>query len=213
MLESARKDVPVAAQPMKTKPNVVVAIMESMGRDTFDLHSESCNTLGSLVAELSGAVVFRNGISVNSGTFPSLEGILFDSLLTPLTQSRYGRKTFDFSRVNDFKKEGYKTVFLSAGNESWRQVDVNFPLQGFDEIIGANAIQKRYPQVKISTWGLGDAWMFKAATEILKECQTSLKLPPPFFFLLQSSHNAYGAEVKAIIDGLTTESDENALRH
>lgn len=46
---------------------------------------------------------------------------------------------------------------------------MNFPLQGFDEIIGANAIQKRYPQVKISTWGLGDAWMFKAATEILKE--------------------------------------------
>lgn len=169
VLESAGKDVPAAAQPMKTKPNVVVAIMESMGRDTFDLHSENCNTLGSLADELSDAVVFRNGISVNSGTFPSLEGILFDSPLTPLTQSRYGRKTFDFSKVNDFKKEGYKTVFLSAGNESWRQVDVNFPLQGFDEIIGVNAIQKRYPQVKISTWGLGDAWMFKAATEILKE--------------------------------------------
>lgn len=169
VLDTARKDVPAVAQSMKTKPNVVVAIMESMGRDTFDLHSESCNTLGSLADELSDAVVFRNGISVNSGTFPSLEGILFDSPLTPLTQSRYGRKTFDFSKVNDFKKEGYKTVFLSAGNESWRQVDVNFPLQGFDEIIGANAIQKRYPQVKISTWGLGDAWMFKAATEILKE--------------------------------------------
>lgn len=169
VLESARKDVPATVQPMKTKPNVVVAIMESMGRDTFDLHSESYNTLGSLADELSDAVVFRNGISVNSGTFPSLEGILFDSPLTPLTQSRYGRKTFDFSKVNDFKKEGYKTVFLSAGNESWRQVDVNFPLQGFDEIIGANAIQKRYPQVKISTWGLGDAWMFKAAAEILKE--------------------------------------------
>jgi putative transposase len=31
--------------------------------------------------------------------------------------------------------------------------------------------------------------------------------------LLQSPHNAYGAEVKAIVDVSTTESDENALRH
>lgn len=31
--------------------------------------------------------------------------------------------------------------------------------------------------------------------------------------LLPSPHNAYGAEVKAIVDVSTTESDENALRH
>lgn len=31
--------------------------------------------------------------------------------------------------------------------------------------------------------------------------------------LLQSPHNAYGAEVKEIVDVSTTESDENALRH
>lgn len=168
VLESARKEE-LQALPLKTKPNVVVAIMESMGKDTFDLHSAKCNTLGSLASELSDAVVFRNGISVNSGTFPSLEGILFDSPLTPLTQSRYGRRTFAFSRIIEFKKAGYRTVFLTAGNESWRQIDSNFPLQGFDEIIGANAIRKRYPQVRVNTWGLGDAWMFKVAAEILEE--------------------------------------------
>lgn len=185
VIDIARPDIP-KIPPMTTKPNVVLAIMESMGRDSFDLHSETCNTLGSLADELQYAVVFRNGISVNSGTFPSLEGILFDTPITPLTQSRYGDKSFTFSRVFDFKREGYKTIFLTAGSESWRQIDVNFLKQGFDEVIGANAIKSRYPEAQIGTWGIGDKWMFQMANEILEKAD---KDKNPVFLVILSATN------------------------
>lgn len=68
-LNSVRTEETAITAP-ESKPNVVVAVMESMGRDSFELHSDKCNTLGSLADELPYAVYFRNGISVNSGTFP-----------------------------------------------------------------------------------------------------------------------------------------------
>lgn len=184
-LDKGRKTI-ADFQVTKDKPNVVIAIMESMGRDTFDLHSENYNVLGNLETELRHAIVFRNGISVNSGTFPSLEGILFDTPLTPLTQSRYGKETFSFSKVKDFKDAGYKTVFLTSGSESWRQIDINFPQQGFDLILGSNAIKARYPEAQSGTWGIGDAWMFRMANEILAESNKDGK---PLFLVMLSATN------------------------
>lgn len=99
----------------------------------------------------------------------TLEGLLFDSPLNPITQSRYGRHVFDFSRMLEYKKAGYRTIFLTAGPEAWRQIETNFPQQGFDEIVGAGKLSSRYPGVENGTWGVGDAWMFKRAEEILKE--------------------------------------------
>lgn len=185
LLRSIRSETAAIPAPER-KPNVVVAVMESMGRDSFELHSDKCNTLGSLADELPHAVYFRNGISVNSGTFPSLEGILFDSPLTPLTQSRYGQIPFSFSKAKDFKAAGYKTIFLTSGNESWRQIDTNFPRQGFDEIIGANAIKTKFPDAQTGTWGIGDAWMFKFAHQLLVEAD---KTNQPVFLVILSATN------------------------
>jgi len=69
----------------------------------------------------------------------------------------------------EYKKAGYRTIFLTAGPEAWRQIETNFPQQGFDEIVGAGKLSSRYPSVENGTWGVGDAWMFKRAEEILKE--------------------------------------------
>lgn len=144
--------------------------MESMGRDVFESHKPGVNdTLGALAGELDSALVFKQSLCVGQATFPTLEGLLFDSPLNPITQSRYGRHVFDFSRMLEYKKAGYRTIFLTAGPEAWRQIETNFPQQGFDEIVGAGKLSSRYPGVENGTWGVGDAWMFKRAEEILKE--------------------------------------------
>lgn len=150
--------------------HVVVVIMESMGRDIFETQNLPKNdVLGELANQLDRAVVFRNGVSINNGTFPSLEGILFDTSISPLTQSRYGKKRFPFSNYLPFKEAGYKMVFLTSGSEAWRMINDNFPIQGFDEIVGSTALSKEFLEAEVGTWGIGDKWMFDKAVDILKE--------------------------------------------
>lgn len=169
VLKDVRHSIPVTRET-DDKPHIVLAVMESMGRDVFEAHdAETNDTPGTLSGELGSAVVFPKGISVENGTFNSLEGILFDTPLTPITQSRYGKQPFGFSKILPFREAGYKTVFLTAGPEAWRQIDANFPLQGFDRIIGATSIRKCFPQAETGTWGVGDDWMFKTAYDLLSE--------------------------------------------
>ena len=164
------RSIPTNTTTMKSQPHVVFAIMESMGRDAFEAHnSKTNNTLGQLANTLTDGIVFHKGISVANGTFASLEGLLFDSPLTPITQSRYGHQSFNFSEVLAFKKAGYKTILLTAGPETWRQMDRNFPVQGFDEILGSGKIHEEFPQAEMGTWGVGDEWMFKKGESLLAQ--------------------------------------------
>lgn len=173
---ASAEEVLLHARPAGTMPegleaprHVVLAVMESMGRELFDLHSEDNNMLGALEGEMKGAVLFRQGLAVGSGTFPSLEGLLFNTPLTPLTQTRYGRQPFGFSNVTPYREAGFRTVFLTAGPEKWRQLDETFKIQGFDEIIGASMIQAKYPQAEAGTWGVPDEWMFRYGADLMKE--------------------------------------------
>ena len=152
--------------------HVVLAVMESMGRELFDLHAEGNDMLGALESEMKDAVLFRQGIAVGSGTFPSLEGLLFNTPLTPITQTRYGRQPFAFSNVRLYREAGFRTVFLTAGPEKWRQLDETFKVQGFDEIIGASMIQAKYPEAEAGTWGVPDEWMFRYGAQLLKEADS-----------------------------------------
>lgn len=168
VLRDLRGSVPEEKAPARA-PHVVVAVMESMGRSEFEADSPTNDMLGRLRQELQDAYVFKNGICSGSGTFPSLEGILFDTPLTPLTQSRYGVKPFPFSQAFDFKRAGYQTVYLTSGTEKWRNIDEDFPRQGYDRVIGAAAIRAKFPQAEFGTWGVGDAWTFKYAQALLEE--------------------------------------------
>lgn len=196
---------PAQMQPLTSEPHVVLSVMESMGRDLFEAHSSQNNMLGRLADELSKGTVFINGISVENGTFPSLEGLLFDSPYTPLTQSRYGNRTFSFSHVLRFKKAGWKTVFLTSGPEGWRQMDVNFPRQGFDEVIGSAAIRARYPDAEQLTWGIGDEWMFRTAESLLDEAdQKGEKL---FIVMLSSTnHGPHHVPDKTVLQPVSVDA-------
>lgn len=185
VLKSYRGNIPQEVAPNK-KRHVVLAIMESMGIDQFDTDSPTNNTLGSLREELKDAVVFRKAVSVNHGTFPSLEGLLFDTPLTPLTQSKYGHQQIATSKALAFKEAGYKTVYLTSGTEKWREIDANFPIQGVDRILGAAAIKEKYPQAEFGTWGVGDAWTFKFASDLLSEAD---KKNEKLFLVILSATN------------------------
>ncbi len=169
MLAGIRPNIPGGKPTLEKEPHVVLAVMESMGQDLFDLHGEGNNMLGALDGELSHAYVFRRALSIAQGTFPSLEGLLFDTPLVPITQTRYGRQELSFSRALAYKNAGYRTVFLTSGSEKWREMDETFPIQGFDEVIGMGKLQVLYPEAEVGPWGIGDAWMFRCAKTLIEQ--------------------------------------------
>lgn len=167
--------------------HVMINIMESMGRDQLDAYRPGVNdSLGRLADAMKDAVFFDQGIAITGGTFSSTEGILFDTPFSPISQSRYGAKRFDFSKVLPFKAAGYRIIFLTSCTESWRNVNERFPIQGFDEVIGAATLLSHYPQAEQGPWGIGDEWMFKYAEVLLKDAD---KKGEKLFIVALSSTN------------------------
>lgn len=168
-----QQQLPLNQQVEKQPPHVVVAIMEAWGRHLMLFDDPLQNDLlGALRPWVAGkADYFPQALSVQNGTHPSLEGILFDTPITPLTQGKYGFVGFDTSRALPYKKAGYKTVFLTAGPAAWRQLDKALLRQGFDQVIDKEAIIEAYPQATTHTWGVDDEWMFKYAISFLKAAE------------------------------------------
>ena len=187
-LQTILRDIP-AADTNRHLDHVVFCVMESMGMDEFSSHTPGKNnTLGRLAQaiEFPNAVVFRQALSVQNGTFPSLEGLLFDTPLTPLSQTQYGRDDFPFSRAMLFKKAGYETVFLTSGTTQWHDLDKTLPLHGFDRTIGAVDIRAQFPGIEYGTWGVGDRWTFEVAKRLLTEADRQGK---KLFLVILSATN------------------------
>lgn len=163
--------LPVNNKVVNNSPHVVLAVMESWGRHLMMFDEENNNNLlGELRPWVKDkADYFEQGISAHNGTFQSLEGILLDTPITPLTQSKYGYTNFDTSRIMPYKKAGYKTVFLTAGPGAWRQLNETLYYQGFDEVFDKETILNAYPGATTHTWGVDDEFMFKYALDYLSE--------------------------------------------
>lgn len=189
-IEEAKKDLAVrenTSTQLSFRPNVVFAVMESMSGDIFNSHDSLVNnTLGALETALEDAIVFRKAVSIENGTFPSLEGLLFDTPISPISQSIYGRKELSFSQVRAFKEAGYRTIFLTGCPEPWRQINDTFKFYGFEEIYGQAAIGEKFPNAEKSAWGIGDKWMFKFAEDLLKEAEGTGR---PVFIMMLSTTN------------------------
>lgn len=172
------------------RPHVFLAIMEAMGRDEFESHVPGRNDmLGALAGELHDAWIFRNGLTIGSGTFPAVEGLLFDSPYTPLSQSRYGHEPFPFSKVLPFREAGYRVVYLTGGEASWRGLNETLPLHGFDEVLGAANIHEAFPEAQPGTWGVGDEWMFRFAARLLKETDAAPDGRPLLLVMLSTTNH------------------------
>lgn len=172
LLERMRRTTPTREALEEKPPHVVFSLMESWGRPLLDFDDPETNDLlGRLRPWFTKADYFPKAISSENGTLPSLEGLLLDTPISPLTQSRYGYHQFSTSAALPFQQAGYRTVFLTAGSVSWRDLDSTLPRQGFDEVIGQSAILERFPEATGGTWGLDDEWMYRYGATLLEQAQ------------------------------------------
>ncbi|WP_392564913.1 sulfatase-like hydrolase/transferase [Orbus wheelerorum] len=152
-------------------PNVVLAIMESMGTHLFEFDNENRDLLGELRAHLQKDFVFWNFISEGDGTIDSLNRFLIRSPISKISQSSAQFNTFKSNMFQPFLDNGYKVIFITAGNGAWRNLNQFLPHLGVTEFVDQTTLKNMYPEAKIDTWGIPDEFMFKYALQRLEKAE------------------------------------------
>ncbi len=159
------------------KPHVVFALMESFGNNILiHDHAEHNDLLGRLRPYWQKGFVFERFCSDYDGTAPSLANIFFHSDIQNISQTIAQHTSLGETPFEVYKAQGYKTVFITAGNMMWRNLANYFPLQAVDELYDQNNMMEIFPEAKasLSYWGVADEYAFALAQKLLEESKEPL---------------------------------------
>jgi len=170
-------------------PHVVFVLMESFSNYYLDFNQETnFNLLGSLEQHFKQDILFRNFVSDENGTIPSLENLMTSVPYHPIAQTKYKRVQLPTSVAIPYKKAGYETIFITGGKLGWRNLNDFVPKQGFDQIYGQAAIKRKIKNAETNEWGVYDEYLFQFAKGLLKE---NTGKPKFIFMLTTSNHTPY----------------------
>lgn len=167
-------------------PNVVFVLMESMSNFYLNIHSKECNLLGSLEQQLPACYLFRHFLPAYSGTIYSLESILVNTPVSPLSQSPYQNMHFSASAIKPFVEKGYETVFVSGEKMGWRNMDKFIPNLYFNRVEADATLLRLYPDAPTGEWGVHDETLFRRLFDILESPSDK----PHFIFAMTISHHS-----------------------
>jgi len=168
------------------KKNLLFFLMESWGAEPLLYQSDDFDMVGRLAPTLKHACHFSNFDTIQSGTHPALEALLFSTPITPLTQGLQGRSEIPWSTALIFKRAGYHTMFVTSARSGWRDLDRVLKVQGFDEVVDANDIRAIYPEAELGIWGVWDGYLYKYLSEHLKQSKDG---KPLFLFVLTATNH------------------------
>lgn len=172
----------------KTKPHVVVIMMESWGGYWMSWQSPEFDVLGELAPHFKADNVLFNFVPSMTATIGSLSALMVSAPHRPegnfLTESRYMQVPFRFAPAKHFKRAGYKTRFIYGGGIGWRTVDRFAKIQSFDTIEGDFAIESRYGKIEKHDWGIFDHDVFRYIEDTLNEATE-----PQFIFVMTTSNH------------------------
>ena len=166
-------------------PNVVFIMMESMSNYYLDLHSPSLNLLGTLETVLPDCYLFRNFLSCRNGTIHSLEGLMVNTPLTPISQSKYMGKSLESSVALPFIKNGYETSFVTGAKLGWRNLDKYIVKQYFQHAEGSATILAKVPAASTGEWGVFDEFMFDRIMQLISNAHGK----PQFVFAFSTTNH------------------------
>ncbi|WJM85145.1 LTA synthase family protein [Dickeya chrysanthemi] len=159
------------------RPNVVMALMESMGSNmlVYD-HLPDNDMLGALRPHFATDFVFRRFVSEGNGTAPSFAAMFFQSPIQNLSHSSAQYKSLDDTPYATYKKAGYKVIFITSGSRMWRNFGNYLPRLGVDEIYDQSSLMERYPESRtmLTDWGVPDEFAFRLAQSLLADARQPL---------------------------------------
>lgn len=168
-------------------PHVIFVLKEGWSTEIALGQGAQNQVLGEFDRHRKEDHFFRLFYSNAYGTNPTVEALLLNSPITPLSQSSARRVPFSLSNVLPFKRAGYRTVFFSGGDSAWRNHERFWLVQGFDSYIGRAAIEKMY-QVDASDnpWGVYDEYLFAALKDALVGAEEA---GTPLFAFVMTTNN------------------------
>ena len=180
------EDLVHVTSPKTPVPHVLFLLMEGWGTHQLLYDSESNQMLGSMKQHVEEDYLFTGILANRYGTNPTVESILLNTYITPLSQSTVKDVAFSStSNVQVFKDAGYQTTFYSGGFSSWRNHDNFWPLQGFDRYLDRSVIVDRYQVVSEDPWGVYDENLFQLIFEELSNATS-----PTFGFALTTTNHS-----------------------
>ncbi|MGM3162680.1 LTA synthase family protein [Dickeya undicola] len=158
-------------------PNVVMALMESMGSNmlVYD-HLPDNDMLGALRPHFASDFVFRHFVSEGNGTAPSFAALFFQSPIQNLSHSSAQYKTLDDTPYATYQKAGYKVIFITSGSRMWRNLGNYLPRLGVNEVYDQSSLMERYPESRamLTDWGVPDEFAFRLAQHLLEQAHQPL---------------------------------------
>lgn len=162
---------------LANKPHIMVNLMESFGTQMLSLQEGNLNLLGELAQHFEEDFVWTRFLPCQNGTASSFFCLFFQSPIV-LSKSKYKKHYLPFSPIEVYKQQGYRVIFLTAGNSTWFDLGFFMKAQGADEIIDEVALLQDYPiSSKIhynSHYGVGDEFMYQKALELLSNAKEPL---------------------------------------
>lgn len=168
-------------------PHVVFFLMESMSNNNLYYHSSQLNLYGALEKHLSTDIFLRNIFPAGNGTINSLEGIMVNTPVTSLAQSKYVNTTFESSVAKPFLNAGYNTTFITGGKLGWRNINLFIPKQYFEKTESKDNVLKEIPGSSECEWGVYDEYLFDY---VLKKLEHATK-PQMIFVLTTTNHTPF----------------------
>lgn len=152
-------------------PNVVLAVMESMGYhlETFDRPGR--DLFGALRQHWESDWRFTRFVSEGDGTIDSLSRLFVRSPMSNISQSAAQATDFASNMLKPYLAQGYKVIFVTSGNGAWRNLNEFLPRLGVSEFVEQNGLRKRYPEARPATWGVPDEYMFRYMAERLEQAE------------------------------------------
>lgn len=171
----------------KTKPHVLILVMESLGGYWLKYDKPEFDLVGSLRKHFDQDTYITNFLSSTNATIGSLSCLMIGSPQRPisefLTESGYLQVPFRTSPARTFKNAGYKARFIYGGNPGWREVNKFALRQSFDTVEGEAEIADYSGVKEKHDWGIYDEDLFDYVFKTLTEAKS------PQFLLTMTTTN------------------------
>ena len=170
----------------KNPPHVIVVQMEGWSTHIALDRGEDNQVFGSFEEYANDGYYYPQFFSNSNGTNSTIERILLNSPVTPVSQSGARRTSFGLSNVWPYQKKGYDTLFLSGGFGTWRNHDNFWRRQGFDRYVDRTGVEERYDVYSNNPRGVYEEYLFEYLKEQLLEAEKSGK---PLFSFVMTTNN------------------------
>ena len=167
-------------------PHVIFVLMESWSTHIALTNSLDNDVFGAFAKHAKDDYFFPYFFSNAYGTNPSIDSLLLNSPISPMSQSSAVGFSFSMSNVLPFKQQNYNTLYLSGSSSTWRNHNNFWPNQGFDRYLGRATIESHFGVKSDNPWGVYEAHLFDYLKKTLLEAEQNSK---PLFSFVMTTNN------------------------